>query len=182
MCAACCPGNQLNESLPDEWANWSPSEPLLLSLAENQLTGTLPASWGSTGNLFNYLTSLDLHSNNLNGSIPATWPSITNLGCWSLADNQDMCGPVPGGMVCPNVQLSYIGGCHSESRCGRQSCSSLCSVHAHVQTWCGVWQLATSARWLRWLHRSSFCHADNTAGARPTQHSCIMDLTHQYCC
>jgi hypothetical protein len=115
--AACYSGNQFNGSLPAAWANWPSSQPLLLQLSENQLTGTLPVSWGTSGTLRNFLQALDLHTNSLNGTIPASWVSMTNLTCWSLANNQDICGAAPSGMVCPNMQLTYIGGCTLVAPC-----------------------------------------------------------------
>eukprot|EP01122_Echinamoeba_exundans_P000302 TRINITY_DN10276_c0_g1_i1.p1 TRINITY_DN10276_c0_g1~~TRINITY_DN10276_c0_g1_i1.p1 ORF type:complete len:255 (-),score=40.67 TRINITY_DN10276_c0_g1_i1:63-827(-) len=67
---------------------------LIVNLAYNQFTGSLPAGWSSLG-----LTTLLLNHNNLTGCVPASWPGNLNqslsievgLGC-DLSSNEWDCG------------------------------------------------------------------------------------------
>ena len=60
--------------MPSTWST-SNSLPQLrtLSLTDNDLNGTLPASWGSQAQAFPSLTVLDVGLNNLTGALPSTW-------------------------------------------------------------------------------------------------------------
>lgn len=55
----------------------SPSSPLRY-LNDNQLSGSLPASWGGPG-AFPQLSLLRLDDNRLTGGLPASWGSLPNL-------------------------------------------------------------------------------------------------------
>jgi Leucine-rich repeat (LRR) protein len=62
----------------------------LLSLGDNQLTGSIPVELGNLSNL----TSLDLAANQLTGSIPAELGNLSNLTFLYLAINQ-LTGSIP---------------------------------------------------------------------------------------
>ncbi|KAK9809494.1 hypothetical protein WJX73_004499 [Symbiochloris irregularis] len=113
----------------------------LLDLSTNRLNSSLPASWGTNGNLPS-LTFADLSANSLQGSLPGAWftqgalkslatlnissnaltssiswqsmpPALTELTVQPL--NSKMCGPVPAGVPAYGASgpITALGPCPS---------------------------------------------------------------------
>ncbi|CUG63717.1 GP46-like surface antigen, putative [Bodo saltans] len=107
-------GNQLSGTLPDEYYGWG-SSVFDIRISQNNLSGTLPASWGVFTNVerlslsFNQLTGtlpssysamtslvvLSLDLNQLQGPLPASWQSLTALQAVGLQYNYNLQGPIP---------------------------------------------------------------------------------------
>ncbi len=80
------------------------------SVAGNQLTGTLPAVWADPGHpLASILQTLHLDGNNLSGSLPSAWTGSTEITCWSIANNPQMCGAFIPGFYCTDYNNTKIG-------------------------------------------------------------------------
>ena len=95
----------------ESWANatnWISAEPLdqwygvhthnghitLLTLGNNNLTGTIPAAIA----LLDSLELLDIHANALTGPIPSALGRLRNLGALFLDNNAGLTGPLPPGI------------------------------------------------------------------------------------
>ena len=75
-----------------------------LDLADNQLTGPMPAELGSLANL----TLLRLSQNELTGAVPTGLGSLTNLERLSLSENQ-LTGPIPAELgSLTNLEVLYL--------------------------------------------------------------------------
>jgi hypothetical protein len=86
-------GMNLNGSLLDEWSSWSTVVELEIS-GNPLLVGTLP-NWGG----MKALKSLNLASNNLSGTLPASYGSAawsTNVQLLTLNYNEKLTGTIPG--------------------------------------------------------------------------------------
>ncbi len=81
-------GNNLTGSLPTELGHLSNLQ--VLELAGNSLDGALPAAW----NHLRRLDVLDLSRNSLSGVLPAEWGQLDSLGVLNLSDN-GLVGPLP---------------------------------------------------------------------------------------
>ncbi|EOY10966.1 Disease resistance family protein / LRR family protein, putative [Theobroma cacao] len=82
--------NQLSGEIPDCWENRITS---ILNLANNNLTGIIPRSFGSMPSL----ESLNLRSNNLFGKIPSALQDFAKLMILDLSENQ-FNGSIPAWM------------------------------------------------------------------------------------
>jgi hypothetical protein len=83
----------LSGSLPEEWSSWSTIVDLEIS-GNSLLGGTLP-NWGG----MKALKSLNLASNNLSGTLPASYGSATwskNVQFLTLNYNEKLTGTIPG--------------------------------------------------------------------------------------
>ena len=83
--------NQLTGSIPSSLGSLTNLD--RLQLDGNQLTGSIPSSLGSLTNL----TRLDLFTNQLTGSIPSSLGNLTNLETLQLGDNQ-LTGSIPSSL------------------------------------------------------------------------------------
>lgn len=72
--------NNLEGPLPSNWSEESTNRLLNLSLANCELTGSLPPEWGAPGALTS-LQMLELQGNHLAGSLPTSWATKARLGC-----------------------------------------------------------------------------------------------------
>ncbi|GIL59493.1 hypothetical protein Vafri_14147, partial [Volvox africanus] len=77
----------------------------VLQLYDNQLTGSLPASWSNLVSL----TQLLLNGNRLQGPIPPSWAfGMTALNTLSVGGNvSGVCGSNPGGVLWPKNQTDF---------------------------------------------------------------------------
>ena len=94
--------NQLTGSLPPSWGNMTSLQ--TLDLSSNELTGSLPASWSNMTSLLTLLLS----ANELTGSLPPSWGNMTSLQSLYLYYNQ-LTGSLPplwGNMS--NLQDLYL--------------------------------------------------------------------------
>ena len=96
-------------ALPDEWSSPSAfSNIQVLNLEGNNLTGTLPSSWGNQG--FTHLNTLWLGQQGLHGPLPATWaedPAFLNLQELML-DNTNLSGELPWQWATPQAFPSLL--------------------------------------------------------------------------
>jgi len=86
--------NKLTGTLPESWSEW----PLLgqLWLFQNQLSGPLPAAWGSA---WTQARDISINDNQLTGPVPATWGSLgRTLSTLYLANNPKLSGCLPKGL------------------------------------------------------------------------------------
>jgi len=79
--------NTLTGTLPAKF----PSTTIMLDLAENFFSGTIPSEWGTTVPV---IGSLALHLNNLTGTIPASLGQLTKLSTLYFAYNS-LTGTIP---------------------------------------------------------------------------------------
>jgi hypothetical protein len=98
--------------LPEEWGSWSTIEQLVIAVNE-RVTGPLPDWQGMKS-----LKLLDLSSNNLTGTLPASYGSPTwskNVQILNLNGNEQLTGTIPGtwaGMSAAiDLQMTGITGC-----------------------------------------------------------------------
>lgn len=82
--------NQLSGSIPS-FIGSSLTQLFTLNLADNQLNGTVPSSFGS----LTALKELDLFFNQLTGPLPPSAAALTNLNTLFLSGS-GVCGPLPG--------------------------------------------------------------------------------------
>ncbi len=88
-----------------------------LNLAQNNLTGPLPADWANAtlgGALRLGLQQLMLEGNNLTGSIPSTYGAggLPNLTRLTLYQNPQLCGVPPSGAICLDSSMTALSECH----------------------------------------------------------------------
>lgn len=88
--------NWVSNNTPCEWYGVTCEEDqvTMLDLAENDLSGQLPAQLGS----LTALEELRLNGNNLSGNIPPELGDLSNLTVLNLSDNL-LEGPIPGSMA-----------------------------------------------------------------------------------
>ncbi len=89
-------------TLPLSWKGATALESL--SLGNNQLTGTLPASWGDDSE-FETLRTLSLENNRLSGTLPPAWGRskafYEAFGVHLRLDNNTLSGMVPSSWLKP---------------------------------------------------------------------------------
>ncbi len=125
LCASCFPG----------LANCSTIQ--YLSLANNNLTGTLPAEWGDASYpLHSSLQTLRVDGNNLTGSLPSSWTGLTALSCWSVKANPLLCGAYLSSSVCTDYSGTNIGECVRESASWVCITAALCAATSLQPTRC----------------------------------------------
>ena len=96
--------NQLTGAIPAELGNLANLQRLILG--NNQLTGAIPAELGNLANLQN----LDLSDNELTGSIPAELGNVANLQRLVL-DNNQLTGSIPSELGnLANLQDLWLAG------------------------------------------------------------------------
>lgn len=88
--------NWVSNNTPCEWygVTCEDDQVTMLDLAENELSGQLPAQLGN----LTALEELRLNGNNLSGNIPAEFGDLSNLTVLNLSDNP-LEGPIPGSMA-----------------------------------------------------------------------------------
>ena len=83
-----------------------PNNSSSLDLSYNQLSGTLPAAWGTAGGAFRQLS---LAGNYITGSLPASWAALAiNASGFDLSSNY-LNGSLPAGFSTPPAALSMTG-------------------------------------------------------------------------
>jgi hypothetical protein len=105
-------GNNLTGSLPNSWGQWSTIQEL--TITQNPLlSGSLP-DWGGMASL----TSLSLAGNGFTGTLPATYGSgvwSTTLKQLSLEDNMGLIGTIPSAWASMKATIEIgktgLGGC-----------------------------------------------------------------------
>lgn len=96
--------NNIHGTLPPEWEAWGAS---YLNVRQNALQGSLPPEWSRMG----FLDTLILAQNQLTSMLPSAWGMDGGLARLTLLNVSD--NSLTGGTCSPPLPLSFLPACTS---------------------------------------------------------------------